>query len=69
MLRTSLLLFNLFCNPTEILNYTDKWIYIDQESLDYGKKRCVQIYPDSPCLIKFIKKEENTYSAICGFEK
>lgn len=36
------------------------------EALQSAKKRCVVHYPQSPCLVKFIRKEEGRYHAICG---
>lgn len=38
----------------------------DKEVLKRAKKRCSDIYADSPCLKKFEKVKENAYHAICG---
>lgn len=39
---------------------------MDVWAFNLDSKRCVYYFPDSPCLKKFIKKEENDYWAICG---
>lgn len=54
------------CPATKIVNTTDVWNEIDQTTLIRAKNRCSEIYPKSPCLKRFVKKEENVYTAICG---
>lgn len=38
----------------------------DLKHIVTAKSRCGQIYKDSPCLKKFIKREKKVYWAICG---
>lgn len=54
------------CPETIIENRTDEWNTQDMQTLVNAKKRCGEIYPDSPCLKKLIKKDSQTYNAICG---
>lgn len=55
------------CILTIILNLTkEPWNIDDQKSLITAKSRCVQLYDDSECLVKFIKTEPGVYKAICG---
>lgn len=54
------------CPETKMVNYTKTWVEFDQKTLERAKIRCGEIYPSSPCLKLFIKKEERTYSAACG---
>lgn len=44
-----------------------RWNRLDDEELVYAEQRCGEIYPsDAPCVKKFTKTDENTYSTICG---
>ncbi len=57
----------LACNPPIIENRTEfPWNDYDQQHLDTAKKRCGEIYKNSPCVVKFIKRTESDYSVICG---
>jgi hypothetical protein len=38
----------------------------DRAALKTATKRCTEIYPEAPCLKKFIKREVRVYWAICG---
>lgn len=51
---------------TMIINLTSVWTDRDQEHLDMAKVRCQQIYPDAPCVKKFIKVKKLTYRVVCG---
>ena len=57
---------NESCPKTQIENRTDEWNDYDQQTYERALKRCGEIYKDSPCLKKFIKKDQMTYNAICG---
>lgn len=60
-------MINLICPALIIVNFSgEPWKEIDQKNLDVAKYRCIQIFEDSPCLKKFIKKEPRTYNAICS---
>lgn len=39
---------------------------IDKKNKEVARKRCVEIYPTSPCLKVFAKMAAYTYRAICG---
>jgi len=54
------------CLVVIVVNLTSTWNKVDQTTLDRAKIRCQQLYPDSPCLKKFIKKPDNIYNAICS---
>ena len=56
----------LTCPKTIVINKAIIWDQSDTQMLDTAKKRCGEIYPDAPCLKKFIKKDEDSYWAICG---
>jgi hypothetical protein len=62
-----LLLAALSCPKTVIVNTSGHpWNKQDQETLDYTRKRCVQIYEDAPCVKWFKKWGKQDYSVICG---
>lgn len=54
------------CPATRIENRTDTWNKQDSETLVHARMRCAEIYPDSPCVKLFIKKDEQTYNVVCG---
>lgn len=56
----------LVCAATTIINKTTTWTKHDEGRLNYSKERCKIVYPDSPCLTKFIKIESARYMAVCG---
>jgi len=51
---------------THVFSYDSQWLQIDIESLKSAQSRCVVHYPTSPCLVKFVKKEEQIYWVTCG---
>lgn len=54
------------CPVTMVVNHTKKWTDGDQRALNRSRNRCVMIYLDSPCLIRFDKLGEYRYTAKCG---
>jgi hypothetical protein len=44
----------------------DKWTKHDTAQVKRLSKRCPEVYPKSPCLVYFLKKEYHTYHALCG---
>lgn len=54
------------CPKPQIINETINWTSNDTISYNSARINCVKHYPKSPCLKKFIKKEYQTYWAICG---
>jgi len=55
------------CPSTTVVNNTDTaWTEHDNNTLNYCKSRCKQIYRNSPCLKYFAKVGELSYHAICG---
>ena len=56
----------LSCPTTKIVNHTDVWSEYDKSVLNTAKVRCNEIYPGSPCVKVFIKKEEQLYNVVCG---
>lgn len=62
-----LLFLSLACPDTKIQNVSGlPWNQHDQETLDGAKKRCGELYPDSPCVKLFRKYAFQSYSVICG---
>jgi hypothetical protein len=54
------------CPAIIIVNLSGQpWNDLDQKNLDVAKYRCAQIFPNSPCVKKFIKKEGRTYNVVC----
>jgi len=62
----SLILVSLMCPDINIVNLTIDWETRDSLVLEYVQKRCGEIYPKSPCLKIFTKKEDGVYNAVCG---
>jgi len=58
------------CPKTKMLN-TSKypWVDYDYEILEYSKKRCSQMYQNSPCVKLFKKYNKQQYSVLCGSKK
>jgi hypothetical protein len=61
-----LLFLSMSCPETIIVNNTANWADIDKKALTIAQSRCKFYYESSPCLKKFIKREERIYWAICG---
>lgn len=49
----------------KIENHTKTWTKGDQKAYQDAKIRCVEIYGENSCMVKFMKKAERTYSVIC----
>lgn len=56
------------CTNTTILENRTAyaWNEFDMKTIEFAKKRCPEIYPDSPCLKLFIKLDKQDYYASCG---
>lgn len=64
------LILVLLCGPVLFINLTkEPWSRIDYDNAEHATKRCGEIYPNSPCLKKFIKVRTQMYRAICGKDK
>lgn len=62
-------LLNLQCPSTSIhVPSNMEWNEVDWAHLERAKARCPELYPKSPCLVKFRKIETQVYQAICGYE-
>lgn len=68
-MMTMALLAALNCAPTVVINNTDNWTEEDSIHMVAAIKRCPELYPESPCLKVFRKKEPLLYRATCGAEK
>ncbi len=42
---------------------------MDKMNLDTATNRCAQLYKNSPCLVSFMKLEDNRYHAVCGAKR
>lgn len=42
------------------------WAIEDFKHKDYAKTRCPVLFPNSPCVIRFIKTDVQQYRVICG---
>jgi hypothetical protein len=51
---------------TTFTTSSSKITKVDTINLNHARKRCGELYPDSPCLTKFTKVEDNVYRATCG---
>lgn len=61
------IIMSISCTPTKIQNVSGfKWNAHDRETLNYSKKRCQELYEDSPCVRLFKKYGKQDYSVICG---
>lgn len=59
----------LACLATIMINQSSEaWNKHDRKILESASKRCVVKFPDSPCLVRFVKRAPRTYWAICGAE-
>jgi hypothetical protein len=58
----------LICAATVIVNITPVWTQEDVNTLMRAKKRCVEIYPKSPCVKKFVKVKSQVYRVVCTQE-
>lgn len=56
------------CPKTELVGFEDGMTQDDQDAFTSAKKRCAEIYPEAPCLKKFVKRGELNYWAICGVD-
>jgi hypothetical protein len=55
------------CPETDVINESDAaWTDYDQQTLDHAKIRCGELYSESPCLKRFIKRTATSYHAVCG---
>jgi hypothetical protein len=64
------LLLALSCPVTKMQNTSGySWNNYDRSELKYARKRCGEIWPDSPCLKLFKKYDKKQYSCICGSKK
>lgn len=59
---------SLICAATLLIGFKFPMTKEDKLAYRSAKARCSVHYPDAPCLKKFIKREEQTYWAICGRE-
>ena len=57
---------NLVCAAVILIGFQSPLNTDDLNALKAATKRCAEIYPEAPCLKKFIKKEERVFWAICG---
>lgn len=66
----SLLVILLSCPTTTIQNTSGyPWNDYDTSILNQARKRCGEIYNDSPCIKLFKKWGKQDYSVICSEEK
>jgi len=56
----------LTCAVTVLIGFGPTLTKAETIVLKSAQKRCKEIYPEAPCLVKLIKKEELLYNAICG---
>jgi len=58
---------SLQCPPLVKINESmEAWVAVDVETEIVAKRRCGELYPASPCLTKFIKRDTRVYWAICS---
>ena len=55
------------CPKTKIVNTSGyKWNNFDATTLNISKRRCGELYSQSPCVKTFTKWGERDYRVICG---
>jgi hypothetical protein len=57
------------CPFTKVINESnEEWNMTDKKALDRARSVCAtdERYTDTPCLVKFFKREPMTYAALCG---
>jgi hypothetical protein len=54
------------CPPTELVGFENGMTEDDKANIKNFKKRCGEIYPDSPCLKRVTKRGELNYWVVCG---
>jgi len=59
----------LSCPETKLIGFDAPLTRQEQANLRQAKKRCAELYSESPCLKSFEKREENVFRAICGSEE
>lgn len=60
----------IVCFDFRLINNTSTWNRTDQLNLNQARKYCSSVHRDGyRCLRMFIKKETNTYNAVCGWEE
>ncbi len=69
-MNTLMLIVSLSCPATKMINKMDfPWNAYDSTMLEYARNRCPKVFPDAPCVAKFIKHDKQGYSVICGEKK
>jgi len=63
---TTLIALLIMCPTPNIENHTTEWTAVDKATLEKAIKRCGEIFPDAPCVKRFIKKEDQIYNVVCG---
>lgn len=65
-----IMLLSSSCPETKMVNRTEfPWNDFDRQTLARAKKRCGELYENSPCVKLFIKRTANDYSVLCGRAK
>lgn len=54
------------CPETKLVGFDKPLDENEREVLANAKKRCGEIYPEAPCLVKFEKRGERNFWATCG---
>jgi hypothetical protein len=58
---------DLSCPKVKIENTKNlKWNATDDAGARTAAKGCAKWFSKSPCLVRFIKRDVNTYHAVCG---
>ena len=55
--------------PKHFMLDGSKWNKTDKANEIVAQKRCVHFFQSQPCLIRFFKRETNTYFAECGVKR
>jgi hypothetical protein len=60
-------MITLICATTIAINLSlVHWDKEDEKNLERAQARCSQLYPEAPCLKKFVKSYALTYRATCS---
>lgn len=59
----------MMCPSPEVINKTKVWNDIDVRVFTQSIKHCEREYLEAPCLIRFSKLSDTTYTVLCGAKR
>lgn len=59
----------LICAATILVGFEQPLTDRDKAAIKQAPKTCAAQYPEAPCCVELIRKEDGIYNALCGAEK